>query len=186
MLVQYVFVFVCFLIDGAVETIFPVSFTMSHMYFISCFGVCGLVITIRKMDFVDAMILSVLSGMFYDFFYTDSFLVYTFIFSLLCIIVKAWTKHLGETLLESVVICISSLFAMQLITYGLMLLSRQTTVSFMVWITNRMFLTIVVNAVFVVILFFFANLRDSHLKKKELRIRKEERLFLYKATKDRK
>jgi len=183
MIIQYLFVLFCFLIDGAIEAVFPVSFTMNSMYFISCFGVCGLVLTIRKMEFVDAMLLSIFSGMFYDFFYTDSFLVYTLIFSLVCVIVKAWTKHLGETLVESIIICISSLFAMQLLTYIFMLLSAQTNASFQLWITNRMFLTIVVNTLFVVILYFFANLRDTQIKKKEVRVRKEERLFIYKSRK---
>lgn len=179
MLVQYIFVLVCFLIDGAIEACFHVHFAADQMFFVSCFGFCGLVLTIRKMDTVDALLLSLLSGMFYDFFYTDTFLVYTVIFFLLCLIVKAWTKHLGYSLLESVIICVSALFAMQLSVYGYMLLSRQTSLSFYGWISDRMFLTILVNALFVLILFFFANIRDNYVKRKELKIRKEEKLFLF-------
>ncbi|MFV0394048.1 MAG: hypothetical protein ACK5LC_06595 [Coprobacillaceae bacterium] len=183
MLVQYLFVFGCFLIDGAIEACFNVSFSMDHMYFVSCFGICGLVLTVRKMDFTDAIILSLLSGMFYDFFYTNSFLLYSIIFVLLCIMVKAWTKHLGESLLESIIICISALFATQLIVYGYMLLINETQISFNMWISNRMFLTIIINGLFVCILSVLVNFRDNYIKRKELRIRKEERLFLYKARK---
>ncbi|MDF9824127.1 rod shape-determining protein MreD [Breznakia sp. PF5-3] len=183
MVVQYLFVFLCFLIDGAIEACFNISFSMDHMYFVSCFGICGLVLTVRKMDFTDAIILSLLSGMFYDFFYTNSFLVYSIIFVILCIIVKAWTKHLGDSLLESIVICISALFATQLIVYGYMLLINETKISFYMWISDRMFLTIIINALFVFVLFFLTNIRDNYIKKKELRIRKEERLYIYKGRK---
>lgn len=183
MIIQYLFVFACFVIDGAIEAVFNINYGIDHMYFVPCLGVCSLVITIRKMNFTDAMTLSVLSGMFYDFFYTKTFLTYTIVFVLLCLLVKAWTKHLGESLIESVIICICAVFAMQLLVYGYMLFLGKTQISFYAWITNRMFLTIVVNSVLVLVLFFFANLRDHYLQKRELRIRKEEKLFLFKARK---
>ncbi|TDW16136.1 rod shape-determining protein MreD [Breznakia blatticola] len=176
MVVQYIFVFACFLIDGIIETCFPVNFAMNSVYFVSCFGVCALILTIRKMDFIDALILSILSGMFYDFFFTNSFLVYIFIFVLLCFIVKAWQKHVGESLLESIILAICSLFTMQLITYALMWFSGDTRVSFNSWIYNRMFLTLVVNVGFVFILHFLTNLRDDYIRMRDLKIRKDEKL----------
>lgn len=179
MFIHYIFIFLAFLIDSAIATIFPVSFTMDTMYFVSAFGFSSLVLTIRKMNFTDSMLLSILSGMFYDFFFADTFMLYTIVFAIVCIIVKSWTKHVGDSLVENIIIAMTAIFVMQFIVYGYMVVFHQTTITFASWIQNRMFLTLLVNAFLVIILYIFINIRDGYIQRKELKIRKDEKIFLY-------
>lgn len=183
MAINYIFIFFAFLIDGAIESVFHVDYAIHSMYFVPAFGFSSLVLTIRKMEFTDALILSLFSGMFYDFFFANTFLVYTILFPLICIIVKSWTKHVGDSLIENIIIAMTSVFVMQFLVYIYMVVFNQTTIPFGMWIQQRMFLTLLVNGLFVIILYFLINIRDRYIHKKELKIRKDEKIFIYRGSK---
>lgn len=173
---RYLLIFVCFLLDGVISVIFPVKFGVSGLYFISCIGFSAMVLTIRHLDFRDSMILSILFGMFYDFFYANTMFLYAILFALMCLLIRIWIKQINISIIENVLLCISTIFVRELVVYLLMIASNHTTMSFNTWILNRMFLTLVVNGILVLALVFVSYIVEDHLQRREIRIRKEERL----------
>lgn len=173
---RYLLIFACFLLDGAISVIFPVKFGISSLYFVPCLGFSALVLTIRHMDFTDSLIVSTLFGMFYDFFYANTPFLYTIVFAILALITRIWIKQINESIIENLLLCISTIFVRELVIYFIMISSNQTTMTFNTWMVNRMFLTLVVNGVLVLALVFISYIVEDHLQRRELRIRREERL----------
>ena len=176
MLYNYIFVFLGFLVDSALNAVFPAEFAFESMYFVPCVGFCAMVLTSKKMNEVDGIIMHLLFGIGYDFFYGNTVFFYTILFLLLYGSVYIWGKLVNESVIESLVLCISTIFTKEFMVYLYMIISGSTSVSFHVFLTNRLFLTIVVNAVFVFVMILLAYIKDDLQKQKEVRIRREERL----------
>ena len=176
MLLNYLFVLVAFLIDGILNVFFPVQFNMEHMYFVPCIGLCAMILVNRKMKTTDAVILSILFGLGYDFFYANTMFFYTIVFLLLCGVTRLWAKQINESVIESVSLCISTIFIKELMVYLFMLISNRTTIGFNSWLINRIFLTLLVNGILVSLLVFFTFVKEDYQQRKEVRMRKEERL----------
>ncbi len=83
---------------------------------------------------------------------------------------------MNESLLENVVLCISTIFVREFMVYVIMYTGNRTSMTFQVWMQDRIFLTLIVNAVLVFVLVLISYLVEDYLHQRELRIRKEERL----------
>lgn len=173
---RYLLIFTCFLLDGAISVIFPVKFGASGLYFVPCLGFSAMVLTIRQMDFIDSLITAILFGMFYDFFYANTPFLYAIVFTLLCLLTRIWIKQINESMIENLLLCISTIFVRELMIYFIMITSNQTIMSFNTWMVNRMFLTLVVNGILVLALVFVSYIVEDHLQRRELQLRREERL----------
>lgn len=176
MVANYVFVIIGFLLDGAIAAMFPVSFGNSGMYFIPCIGFCAMILNLRKMDLTDSLIMSVLSGIVYDFLFANTMFFYVIIFVVMCFIVQIWKRQINNSVVENATLCISTIFIRELIVYLYMAVSNLNTVSFENWLVNRMFLTLLVNAGLIFILVFISYVKEDYLHQKEVRVRKEERV----------
>lgn len=176
MLYNYIFTLLAFMVDGAINVIFPSQFAFESMYFVPCVGLCSMVLTVRKMDRKDGMIFMILFGIIYDFFIANSPFFYTIVFILIYGIIQLWSSLVNESIIESLVLCISTIFTKELMVYLFMKIAGRTYVSFNTFVTNRLFLTLLVNAVFVFILILLAYIKDDLQRRKEIRIRREERL----------
>lgn len=176
MLANYLFVFVCFLIDGILNAMFPALFVFDSMYFIPCVGFSALVLVLRKVEMSDGLILTILSGMFYGIFYGNDMFLYLFLFLFIYLVLSLWIKQVNDSILENIVLCISTIFIKELVLYFYMRIRDFTTIGFNDWLVNRMFLTILINAAIVVVLVFLSYTKEDYLKQKEIRTRKEEKL----------
>ncbi len=52
------FIFVCFLVDSALSMLFPISYAPDDFIFIASLGFCALVLTLRKYQLLDAVLLA--------------------------------------------------------------------------------------------------------------------------------
>lgn len=176
MLAHYGLVLLCFFIDGILNILFPANFGFSSMYFVPCFGFCALMLTIRKMKFADAMIMSILFGMFYGFFYAGAMFTNVFLFVFSCLISRLWTKQVNDSAIENIVLCITTLFVKELMLYLWMHWSHQSALDFNTWLVNRMFFTLLVNGILVIALVFMSYVKDDFLRRRDVQIRREEKL----------
>lgn len=168
-------VFACFLVDSILSVLFPGNFG-GGLYFVPCVGFCALILNIRHMELTDALLLSAFAGMFYDFFYANTLFLYFLLFCVMCFLTRLWILVMNESLLENVVLCISTIFVREFMVYVIMYTGNRTSMTFQVWMQDRIFLTLIVNAVLVFILVLISYLVEDYLHQRELRIRKEERL----------
>ncbi|MEG0092950.1 MAG: rod shape-determining protein MreD [Erysipelotrichaceae bacterium] len=176
MKVHALFVFCCFLIDGVLTVLFPSNYLLNQTIFIPCLGFSAMVLTIRKFNFVNACLFACCFGMFYDFFYARTFMLYMIIFTLVAMIVYFWSKHMMDTMIELLVLSISTIFVKELMVYWVMSLQHHTLMTLSEWFVNREFITLIGNGVLVIIVVFLGRIKDDYLQLKDSRIRKEERL----------
>lgn len=176
MLVHIFFVAVCFLIDGILMTLFPNDVTGSQLLFISNLGFCAMVMTIRKFDYINSCLFAISFGMFYDHFFANSFLVYAIAYMLIACVIHIWSKHMMDTALESIILCISTIFVKDCVVYFCMFFNRLTSLGIQAWFVKYEFLTILANAILVLILISLIRLKDDYLEMKERQVRKEEKV----------
>ena len=176
MWIHILFVGVCFLLDGVFMTLFPNDALTTGLLFISNLGFSALVLTIRKFDFVDSCLFAIFFGMFSDHFFANTFLIYAIAYLLIACLLPIWSKHMTETVLESLILCISTIFVKDCVVYFCMFFGRMTTLSIQNWFVNVEFLTILANAILVLILISLLRLKDDYLDMKERKGRKKERI----------
>ena len=79
-----------------------------------------------------------------------------------------------ESVLECLLLAISTIFVKELIVYLYMLMSPVTQMRIALWLTNRLFLTLLINGVLVVVIIFASRTIEDYILLREKRIRKEE------------
>lgn len=176
MIVHILFILLCFLLDGIITVLFPNSFLQTQMIFVPCLGLASLVLTNRHLDKTNSILLTIAFGLFYDFFVARTFLTYTIVFVIAIMIARLWSNHMMESVLECLLLTISTIFVKELIVYFLMYIRQITQMDLMTWLMNRLFLTLLINGVLIVVIIFASRMIESIILLREKRIRKEETL----------
>ena len=81
-----------------------------------------------------------------------------------------------ETLVESLVLCIVTIFVKDLLIYCYMNFQRITSMSLMLWAERYELMTLLANAILVMVIVFLIRIKDDYLEMKALRIRKGEKV----------
>lgn len=170
------FVIICFLIDEILLVFFPNSYLINDLLFIPNLGFCAMILTIRKFDFIDSCLFAFGCGMIYDFCFANTFLLYAFIYLIMAMLLQLWSKHMTETLIESLVLCIVTIFVKDLLIYFYMTFQRMTEMSLVLWAERYELLTLLANAILVMVIVFLIRIKDDYLEMKAVRIRKGEKI----------
>ncbi|MEF9962203.1 MAG: rod shape-determining protein MreD [Erysipelotrichaceae bacterium] len=176
MRVHILFVFVCTMIDGILMVLFPSNFLLTQAIFIPCLGFAAMILTIRKFNLLNGCLFACCYGMFYDFFFARTFMLYMIIFTIVAIIVYFWSKHMTDTLLELLVLVVSTIFVKEILVFWVISLQQHTYMTLYEWFVNREFVTLIGNAILVIIVVFLGRIKDDYLLIKDKKIRKEEHL----------
>ena len=124
MIIHVLFVIVCFLIDGILMVLFPNDTALSDLVFVSNLGFCALVLTIRKFSLTDSCLFAACFGMLYDHYFANTLFIYAIAFFCSAFVVHFWSKHMTDTVLESLILCISTIFANAILVLILISLLR--------------------------------------------------------------
>lgn len=169
-------VLLCFLTDEILMVIFPGNYLLNGLLFISNLGFSAMILTIRKFSFLDSILFAVAWGMVYDFVFAQTFLVYAIVFGIVACLLRLWSKHMTDTLIESLILCIVTIFAKDLLVYFYMYFNRITALSLMNWAEHYELLTLLANTILVMIIVFLMRIKDDYLFMKEKRIRRGEKI----------
>ncbi len=175
-----VFVILCFLMDEVLSVLFTNSYLIKDLIFVSNLGFCAMVLTIRKFSFIDSCLFAFVCGMIYDFCFANTFLIYAIIYTIIACLLQLWSKHMTETLFESIVLAIVTIFVKDLLIYCYMSFQRITSMSLMLWAERYELLTLLGNAILVMAIFYLIRIKDDYLEVKALRIRKGEKVEWFK------
>lgn len=170
------FVLSCFVIDEVLLILFPNSLLMQELLFIPNLGFCAMILTVRKFDFIDTCLFSFGCGMIYGFVFANSFLLYAFVYMIVACLLRIWSKHLTDTMIESLLLCIVTIFVKDLLLYFYMSFQRSTNMSLMLWAEKYELLTLLANAILVMVIVFLIRIKDDYLKMKAIRVRKGEKI----------
>lgn len=182
MIVQILFICLCFLADGVLIVLLPHSFLPGSIVITPCLGLSALVLMERKMDFKDSFLLFIIFGLLYDIFISNSLLACTISFAIVSLLVFVWQKHLTESVLESSLLVIVTIFVKEFLIYFMMTLLKETLMSFDAWLTSRAVFTILVNGIFVVSIVWVSRTIEDMRLLREKRIRKEETISWWKIS----
>lgn len=171
-----VFVIICFLIDEALTIVFPNSYLINDLLFIPNLGFCAMVLTIRKFSLIDSCLFAFGCGMIYDFCFANTFLVYAIIFAIIACLLQLWSRHMTDTIIESLVLCIATIFVKDLLIYCYLYFQRITSMSLTLWAERYELMTLLANAILTMIIVFLKRIKDDYLEMKALRIRKGEKV----------
>ncbi|MDQ0161190.1 rod shape-determining protein MreD [Aeribacillus alveayuensis] len=96
----------------------------------------------------------ILFGFLYDVFYTEVIGIYTFAFPNLAFVTKFALKAFHHNIFVLVFLGLFSIALLEFYTYGLFLIINATTMGFHAFIYNRLFPTLMVNAVIFIMLIY--------------------------------
>lgn len=167
---------VCSLFDEILSVLFPNTFLVNDLLFIPNLAFCMMILTIRKFSLTDKCLFTFGCGMFYDFCFANTFLLYAIIYTLLACILHLWSKHLTETLIESLILSIVTIFVKDLLIYFYMSFQRMTEMSLTLWAERYELLTLLANAILAMVIVYLIKIKDDYLEMKARRIRKGEKV----------
>lgn len=180
MIISVLFILGCFLGDVVLSALFPASFLPTDMIFVHGLGLSSLVLTKRHMDPIDSHLLFLLFGLLYDFYAGEGMGFYMIVFGILSFIVAQWQKHMMDSIFESALLCIATIFVKELLVYFFMYLMHHTSMTLIDLFVNRIFLTIIVNGILVFLIIFASRMIDDLILMREKQIRKEEHVSWWK------
>lgn len=167
------------IMDQIIHVIFPSDYLIYNLLFIPNLAFCCMILTVRSWKLIDACIFAFIFGMFYDYFLAQTFLVYAMTFSVVVCLVRVWTKHITDTLVECIIICIVTIFAKDLIVYFYMIFMGVSSISFMEWLQTYELLTVVGNGLLSIGLYYILRKKNELLTNKDKRQRKGEKIEWY-------
>lgn len=182
MILQVLFIAICFMMDEVMGNFLPHSFLCGDIVITSCLGLSALVLSSRKMKRIDSLLISVLFGLYYDFYVAHTFLICTITFVLINLLVSKWQKHITESVFESCLLVFATIFVKEFLVYFMMTLLSETYMTFITWLTTRAFMTLVVNGIFVVIIVFVSRYIEDMMLLREKKIRNEEKISWWKIS----
>lgn len=180
MILQIVFITSCFMIDVLLVNLLPHSFLPGNIVITPCLGLTALVLTQKKMERLDSLLITTIFGLLYDMFAANTFLICTISFVLVNLIVSVWLKHITDSIFENTLLVITTIFIKEFLVYFIMTLSSETLISFNTWLLTRAILTLLVNGIFVIIIVWMSRFIEDLMLLREKRLRKEETISWWK------
>lgn len=180
MIIQILLISICFCLDIIISNFLPHSFFPTDIVVTSCLGLSALVLMQRKMNRIDSLLISIIFGLIYDYFIAHTMLVCTIAFVIVNLLVSQWQKHITESLLENCLLAFVTIFVKEFLVYFMMTLISETSMTFNLWVLNRVSLTLLVNSIFVIAIVFISRIVEDMMLMREKRIRKEEKISWWK------
>lgn len=171
---------ICALIDECMMVWLPNSYLVDSLLFIPNLAFCAMILTLRQFRWLDKCLFAFGCGMIYDFCFANEFLLYAVVYVIVVCLLQLWSKHMTDTIFESFVLCIMTIFVKDLLVYCYMSFHRLTYLSLIDWAQRYELLTLLGNGILVVVLVVFIRMKDDYLKMKASRIRKGEKLEWFK------
>lgn len=170
---------VCTVLDLAIRVLFPGSYLLNDLVFHSSLGFCSLVLVIREYGLLDRCLIAFLYGLIIDYFVMNTFLVYAIIYLLIALLLQLWIRHMGDSVIESVILCIATIFVKDLLIFFYVKISGISELNFIDWIVNFELLSIVGNGVLVFLVVLLQRIKNDYQHMKALKIRQEEKVKWY-------
>ena len=120
------------------------------------------------------------AGLLFDLLLFNALFDYAFSMVIVVIVVRIWSKHLSESIIERIMLGLLLVFVREMSLYGLSLIQGFTTMNIQTWLTMRVFLTILGNIPVIVIVLFWLDFQNGFEAKQQRKQRRKERVFWYK------
>lgn len=177
-----IFVICGFFLDTILNLLVSNGFSSNAIVFIPCIGLCCLLLICKDLDVVNCFIVSMSFGMMYDFLLAKTNLLYAFLFVILAFIARSWSKHYTETVIEMILLLVSTIFIKEVLLYLFYSIFYGSDVAFETWFVFRVLPTLIFNGILSFIVIYFFHLKDDLLEIKINKDRKKEKILWVKLS----
>ncbi|MDF2606725.1 MAG: mreD [Bacillales bacterium] len=99
-----------------------------------------------------SLIYSFVFGFIYDIFYTDILGIYSFLFTLIVYLFSLLMKALNSHLIVVTIVSLTGIIILEVLVYGILIIFKDTSMIFSIFIKYRVFPTILLNFCFMLFL----------------------------------
>lgn len=174
MIFQILYLIICFSFDFILSIAFPVDFAQQSLVFIPALGFCAMILIVKKTSLLDALLTSLSCGFIYGLFIPQTLFLYPLLFAIVVLITRIWSSNLNESMLELMIICLVAIALKDYFLYAYMYTTGATTINILFWVRSHLFIAIVGNAIFILLVILFYRhisrlivLSDQRKQKKE-------------------
>ena len=154
-----------FMLDIALQTIFPVDFQYQRLFVVFNMGIIALMLDLRKKDFLVVFSIAFVVGLGLDITRYGYFFLSALSLSLTMILIRVWSNQLNESVIELVILAVMSVFIKELVQYLLLLLSGLTSLYPSNWFIYRGFLTLLIHIPLSLVVIYFYRLKNQFLQR---------------------
>ena len=176
MMMEAMFIGVSLILDMILTVLFPFDFAMIRPVFIPSVGFCALMLTLRGKPLLDSLFIAFVAGLVFDFLNADHFMLSSLTCMACAFLSHIWSKHIGSSLLELIILLCSTIFIKELLIYFYMTASGSAVMSVMTWLSKRLALTLAGNLIPMLAVIWMNDLRQTIQVRRESVRRKGEKL----------
>lgn len=164
------------LLDSILMQLFPNSYLIQDLLFFSQLGYCAMILTLRKFTLLDSILFALLCGFTYDFFFANTYLLHAIVYVLLALLVRLWNKHMEDSIIESIVLAIVTIFIKDLMIYVWMCLQQDKILDFFLWVQRFELKSILFAIIGVIFVFYFHQIKEDYIERRAQALRRGERV----------
>lgn len=141
----YLVMALSFVSDSVLNYYLPFNFDKSGITIVPCIGLMMFTLLNNTIGDEHRYIFATVTGLYYAVVYANSLLIYVLLYCLYAFLGKRYTKLAAYTLLEMFIAVIVTIIVQELVLYWLVWITNITQLSIVMFLTNRLFPTVVVN-----------------------------------------
>lgn len=150
------------ILDGFISIVFDNDYALIAPIFIPALATCSFMLSVREMNYRNALEFAIVVGLFMAFFEPMNIWVYVISYMFVTIVVKTWSISISDSFIEQLVLCVLAIFVKEAIVFIAERLYDNTNISVFTWVYKVLFKTILFNvplAIFVI----FMNKRKNEI-----------------------
>lgn len=153
----FIVVFLCFVVDSTAGFFLPYNYTKTGLTIVFSSGLMMYALLVKTVDGYDRYFFGAVCGVYYSVVYSNSLAIYILIYCLIAFIRSYVIKFEGLNIAESTMLCVSTVFAQEVIVYWLMWITNMTRYPISSFIVMRLLPTLGVNLILSLVVYWVYN-----------------------------
>lgn len=153
----FIVIFACFVLDSTIGFFLPYNYAKTGITIVPCIGLMMFTMLIKTIDGAERYFFATVCGLYFSIIYSNSLAIYILIYCLIAFVRSYIIKLESFNLLESMIFCIVTIFAQEVILYWLMWITNITRYSVSSFLLMRILPTLLVNAVLSIGVYWIYN-----------------------------
>ncbi len=143
----FIIVFLCFIIDSTIAFFLPYNFTKTGITIVPCLGLMIFAMLVKTIDGAERYFFATVCGLYYSIVYSNTLAIYILIYCLIAFVRSYLFKLESLNLFESMIYCVLTVFAQEVVLYWLMWITNMTRYSISSFMLMRILPTLMANLI---------------------------------------
>ena len=176
MMIEVGYIGICVVLDMILGVLFPYDFALFQPVFVPCLGFAAVMLVIQQKELIRSLAFAFVAGIVFDFMNADYFMLNSLVFMACAFLIHIWSKHISSSLPEMMILLLSIIFVKEFLIYFYMYASHLVTMSVMTWLIRYLVMTLVGNALPLLLVLWLNDIRQTLQNRREIMRRKGEKL----------